>query len=170
MEETHSPPLFDANDSPNGLSTPAKIGIGLGILVGVVVLILVTIFLLNNPSTTETIRDLFIIVLALETLVIGTLLVILIYQLIALVRLLRDDLTPMLDSTQQTLNTVRGTATFVSERVTKPAITASSYAAGIGRSVRVLLRMLPRRRVPSGSASETGTTPQPREIQEDAEI
>jgi hypothetical protein len=144
-QETQSPPAYEQGDDASGLSSGAKIGIGAGIFVAVVVLILALIFLLNNPATTETVRDLFIIALALESLVIGTLLVILIYQLIALIRMLRDNLKPIIESTRETVNTARGTATFVSQRVTKPAIAASSYVTGIGRSIGVLIQMLPRR-------------------------
>ena len=142
--ETQSPPPLESGGNKTGLSAAAKVGIFAGIIVGLAVLVLVLIFLLDRPETTETIRDLFIIVLALETLVIGTLLAILIYQLIVLMRILQNDLKPMLESTQETLNTVKGTARFVSERVTKPAIAASGYVSGVGRSASVLIGMLPR--------------------------
>lgn len=156
VKETPSRSAPNLGDDKKGSSTAAKVGIGVGIVVGIAVIVLVLIFLLNHPGTTETIRDLFIIALALESLVIGTLLVILIYQLIVLIRMLRDDLKPMIESTQETLNTVKGTATFVSERVTKPAIAASGYAAGISRSIGVLIAMLPRRRrsTPAPPSSE----------------
>lgn len=133
-------------DNTDGWGTGTKIGISIGVILGVALLILVLVFLLSNPGTTQTIRDLFIIVLALETLVIGTLLVILIYQLITLVRMLRDDLKPIIESTQEAVNTAKGTTTFVSQRVTKPAIEAAGYATGIARSISVLFQMLPRRR------------------------
>ena len=152
QENQKSTPL-ELGDESSGMSTGAKIGIGLGIAVGVILFVLILVFLLNNPGTTETIRDLFIIVLALETFIIGTLIVILVYQLIALIRMLRDDLKPMIASTQETVNTVKGTATFVSEQVTKPAIAASSYATGIARSIRVMTQMLPRRRTDAVSTT-----------------
>ena len=142
--ETKSPPPLESGSNDGGLSTIAKVGIAAGIIVGLAILVFVLIFLLDRPETTETIRDLFIIVLALETLVIGTLLAILIYQLIVLLRVIQNDLKPMIESTQESLNTVKGTARFVSERVTKPAIAASSYVSGIGRSVSVLIGMLRR--------------------------
>ena len=156
VKETQSFTTADRDKDNQGLSTAAKVGISVGIVLAVVVLILVLAFLVNHPETTETVRDLFIIALALETLVIGTLLVILIYQLIVLIRMLRDDLKPMIESTQQTLDTVKGTATFVSQRVTKPAIAASGYAAGFSRSIRVLKAMLPLRprSTPGPSSSE----------------
>jgi hypothetical protein len=158
MGESPSRPLSEQNNS-NGLGTGAKIGIGIGVVVAVVVLVLALIFLLNNPGTTETVRDLFIIVLALESLVIGTLLLVLVYQLITLVRMLRDEIKPMIESTQQTLNTTKGTVTFVSQRVTKPAIAASSYASGITRSIRVLVQMLPRRRRPQPTPPPSPSSP-----------
>jgi hypothetical protein len=139
------PPTTQDNPRP-GLSTGAKIGIGVGIVVVIVVLLLVLGFMLNHPVTASTLRDIAIIVLAFQSQVVLILMAILIYQLVVLIRLLRDDVRPMLDSTQETLNTVRGTVTFVSERVTKPAIQASSYINGIGRSIGVALALRPRRR------------------------
>ena len=138
------PPAQD--DEKTGLSTARKIGIGVGIALAVAVLIIVLIFLLAHPDTTQTIRDLFIIVLALESVVNGARLVVQIYQLNSLTRLLRDDVKPLVESTQATLNTVKGTASFVSQRVTQPAVAAAGYVAGVGRSISVLAGMLPRRR------------------------
>jgi hypothetical protein len=132
-------------ESKEGMGTGAKVGIGIGVLVGIALLVLVVYLLLDNPGTTETIRDLFIIVLALETFAIGTLVVVLIFQVIALVRMVRDELQPMVDSTQETLNTVKGTTTFVSERVTQPVIEAMSYSKGVGTALGVLFDLLPRR-------------------------
>ena len=102
-------------------------------------------FMLNNPATTESLRDVAIIVLALQTQVILIMLGILIYQLVVLIQMLRDHVKPMMESTQETLNTVKGTATFVSERVTKPAISATSYVSGISRSLGVMFSLRPRR-------------------------
>jgi len=167
MEENtviSSPISPEQDDDESFMSTPAKIGIGVGILVGVALLVLAIILMLRNPATTETIRDLFIIVLALESLVIGTLLVVLVYQLIVLIKMLRNDVKPMLESTQETLNTIKGTTTFVSQRVTKPAMAASSYVSGIGRSVSTLMKMLPRRHRASPTPSSTeNTTSEPSE-------
>ncbi len=158
MEETIATPDlgFPEKGDNKGLSTAAKVGIGVAIVVGVALLVLAVILLLNNPATTETVRDVFIIVLALESLVIGTLLAVLVYQLIVLIRMLRDEIKPIIASTRETVNTAKGTATFVSQRVTKPAIAASSYVTGIGRSIGTLIQMLPRRRraTPASSSIE----------------
>ena len=84
------------------------------------------------------VRDLSIIILALESLVVGVLLSVLIVQVTRLIRMLRDEVMPILYSTQETLGTVRGTATFVSDRVVQPVVKMSSYTAGVRQAVSVL--------------------------------
>jgi hypothetical protein len=84
------------------------------------------------------VRDLSIIILALESLVVGVLLSILIVQVTRLIRMLRDEVMPILYSTQETLGTVRGTTTFVSDRVVQPVVKLSSYSAGVRQAVHVL--------------------------------
>jgi hypothetical protein len=86
----------------------------------------------------SSVRDLSIIILALESLVVGVLLSILIVQVTRLIRMLRDEVMPILYSTQETLGTVRGTTTFVSDRVVQPVVKLSSYSAGVRQAVHVL--------------------------------
>jgi hypothetical protein len=86
----------------------------------------------------SSVRDLSIIILALESLVVGVLLGVLIVQVTRLVRLLRDEVMPILYSTQETLGTIRGTTTFVSDRVVQPVVKVSSYTAGVRQAVNVL--------------------------------
>lgn len=86
-----------------------------------------------------TARDIAIIVLALESIVIGVLLAVLVIQVIRLVKLLREEVLPILNSTQETVSTVRGTASFVSDHVVQPVVKVSSYAAGARQAVSTLL-------------------------------
>ncbi len=85
-----------------------------------------------------TIRDIAIIVIALETVVLNALLIVLIWQVWRLVRMLRDEIRPMLEDARETVDTVKGTATFVSEEVVSPVIQAGSRLAGFRRTVQVL--------------------------------
>ena len=75
-------------------------------------------------------RDVSIILVAIESLVIGVLLSVLVIQLARLSKLLREELLPILVATQDTVGTVRGTTTFVGDHVVQPVVTISSYAAG----------------------------------------
>ena len=83
-------------------------------------------------------RDIAIIVLALESIIIGVLLAILVIQVMKLVRMLREEVMPILKSTQDTVSTVRGTADFMSDRLVQPVVKASSLAAGARQAVGVL--------------------------------
>jgi hypothetical protein len=96
--------------------------------------------LVTHPEVTAVVRDLFIIVLALVTVIIGLFLIILIFQLQSLIALLRDEIKPILESANRTASTVRGTTSFVSDAVVSPVIRAASLAAGVGQTVRTLTR------------------------------
>ena len=85
------------------------------------------------------VRDAAIVLLALESVVIGVLLALTLIQIRKLVRLLREEIAPMLDSASETLNTVHGTASFVSQTVVNPLIKATSYSAGTLQALRSLL-------------------------------
>jgi hypothetical protein len=85
-------------------------------------------------------RDLSIVIVALEVIVINVMLVVLIIQITRLIRLLRDEVLPILYSTQETVSTVRGTATFVGDRVVQPVVRISSFTAGVRGAVASLFR------------------------------
>ena len=85
------------------------------------------------------VRDAAIVLLALESVVIGVLLALTLAQIRKLVRMLREQIGPMLNSAGETLNTVGGTATFVSRTVVSPLIKATSYSAGTLQALRRLL-------------------------------
>jgi hypothetical protein len=85
-------------------------------------------------------RDLSIVIVALEVIVINVMLVVLIIQITRLMRLLRDEVLPILYSTQETVSTVRGTATFVGDRVVQPVVKISSFSAGVWGAVASIFR------------------------------
>jgi len=89
---------------------------------------LVSVYYLSLPTTdTERIRDIFIIFLSLEFLVLGLTMMILIVQLSTLINLLQNEIKPIIESTNDTANTLRGTALFISENLTEPVITLNEY-------------------------------------------
>lgn len=91
-------------------------------------------------SALASVRDLAIILLALESLVIGVVLVVLILEIRNLAKLLREEIKPILDSADETVRTVRGTTSFVSETFLNPMIRASSFASGVMQALRILTR------------------------------
>jgi len=91
-------------------------------------------------SAVALIRDIAIIVLAMESLIIGGLLVVLLLQIRGLTRMLQEEVQPILESTRETASTVRGTTVFVSNTFVKPLINAVGYASAANRVVSVLAR------------------------------
>jgi hypothetical protein len=95
-------------------------------------------YLLQPTSPTDRIRDVFIIVVALESLVIGVALIILIMQLASLINLLQNEVRPILKSTSETVNTLRGTAEFLGENMVEPVIKLNGYLAGMSRVIELM--------------------------------
>jgi len=109
-----------------------------GILVAIVLIVLMvlaTIYLVDetHQQRTEQIRDVFIIFLALQSLVIGIAMVVLIVQLSSLINLLQNELRPIINSTSETVNTLKGTAKFMSDNLAEPVIKLNQYAAMLKR-------------------------------------
>ncbi len=85
-----------------------------------------------------TVRDVAIILLALESLIIGVLLSILLWQLRNLSRMLEEEVRPLLDSANETVGTVRGTSVFLSDTVVSPVVDVISTITGLRRGLRAL--------------------------------
>lgn len=94
--------------------------------------------LLQPTAPTERIRDVFIIVMSLEGLVIGAALVVLLVQLASLINLLQNEVKPILQATSETVNTLRGTADFLGESVVEPVIRLNGYLASIRRVLELM--------------------------------
>ena len=112
-------------------------------IIGVVVVAIIGLSIYGmatNPDLTSILRDISIIVLALVTLTIGIFLIVLIFQLQSLIALLRNEIKPILESANETANTVRGTTTFVSDAVVSPMIQVASLASGVAQTLRTLAR------------------------------
>lgn len=84
------------------------------------------------------IRDVAIIIVALEILILNALLIVLVWQVWRLVKMIQTEVKPIIQDTQETVGTVRGTADFVTTNVVDPVVKTSSKLAGWRRSASVL--------------------------------
>ncbi len=135
------PPPAGPLPPPSESATPARsllIALLGGSIVFLALLGTVVYFLLRPGTPTERIRDIFIIVVALETLVVGAALIVLIVQLAVLINLLQNEVRPILQATRETVHHLRGTAEFLGENVVKPVIKLNSYLAGIQRMLELM--------------------------------
>ena len=135
------PPTVDELADQNERDAKMKrtmVGITIGAVVLLVLLGLAIYFLLQPGTPTDKIRDIFIIVVALESLVIGVALVVLIVQLASLINLLQNEVRPILKATTDTVNNLRGTAEFLGDNVVEPVIKLNGYLAGLYRMLEMM--------------------------------
>jgi hypothetical protein len=112
-----------------------------GVIAAVVILavLIVLVYALLQPGVpTDRIRDVFIIVVAFETLVVGVALIVLLVQLASLINLLQNEVRPILEATSETVRTLRGTAEFLGENVVEPVIKLNAYLASIQRVLELM--------------------------------
>lgn len=116
------------------------------VIIGVIVLIILGIALAvgilflaaNYAAQLEAVRDVFIIALALESCVFGVVLMLMLIMLIRLVNTVEFEIKPILEQTNETIGTVRGTTNFVSKNVINPVVKTQSYVAGVRQGIRAL--------------------------------
>jgi predicted tellurium resistance membrane protein TerC len=114
------------------------IGISIGAVVLLAILIVAIFFLLQPGTPTGKIRDVFIIVVALESLIIGVALIVLVVQLASLINLLQNEVRPIIKATNDTVNNLRGTAEFLGENVVEPVVKLNGYLAGLARMLELM--------------------------------
>ena len=132
-----TPPPGDT--APSGDKIPT-LWVVLGVVI-VLLLIAAIIFavnvMINNPAQTETFRDIMIIFMAFVFLFIGLALIILLVQLARLTNLLQYEIRPILEATNETVGSMRGTTQFLSDNLVAPVVKASSSFAALRRAIEL---------------------------------
>jgi hypothetical protein len=102
-----------------------------GVLILLAAVVAAVFGLTRDETITANIRDIFIIFMAFESLIIGAALVILVIQVAGLINLIQNEVKPILTATSETVNTLRGTTEFLGENLVNPVIKLNSYLAGM---------------------------------------
>ena len=137
------PITTNSNPDPKELRRQRLIVIGLGIIVilSLCLLVIGFYFLLNpeltSNATVARVRDVFIILMALESMLTGLALTILIVQVARLTNLLENEVKPILDSTNETVSNLRGTTKFLSDNLVEPVIKLNEVVAVIQRMTEI---------------------------------
>lgn len=87
---------------------------------------------------TSYLRDILLILIILEGIIIISGLSILIIQISRIVNMVKKEVTPVIFNAQQTMKTAKVTAEFVGDNVTEPIVQTGAFVAGL----RVLIREL----------------------------
>jgi hypothetical protein len=134
--------LPEAQPEPKQSSTSRQRWILFGIVVLLIIflagIVLAVLALMRDAAATAQIRDIFIIFMALESLVIGVALLVLIIQVASLINLLQNEVKPILETTIETVSTLRGTTAFLSENLVEPVIKLNTYLAGLQRVIELI--------------------------------
>lgn len=119
-------------------TTYVVIGVIVALLLGLGLIALIIWLASNYSAEIQTVRDIFIIALALESCLFGIILLVMMVMLIRLVNTIEFEIKPILEQTNETIGTVRGTTTFVSKNVVNPVIKTTGYIAGARAGLKVL--------------------------------
>jgi hypothetical protein len=82
------------------------------------------------------IRNIFMVVLGLEGILIIGSIAVLIVQITRLVNMVKLDVKPVLMTAQETVNTAKGTVEFVGDNAVRPIIRTSAFMSGMGVVIR----------------------------------
>ena len=123
------------------------IAVVLFIVLGVALAVGILFLAQNFSSQLEAVRDVFIIALALESCVFGVVLMLMLIMLIRLVNTIEFEIKPILEQTNETIGTVRGTSNFVSKNVIDPVVKTKSFFVGVRRGAQSLFGK-PRKNLP----------------------
>jgi ABC-type spermidine/putrescine transport system permease subunit II len=123
------------SDSRRTVVLVAAIGLGI-VLLAVVIGLLA--WLVGNPATAEALRDAVIVMIALESIITGVAVIVLIVQIARLTALLQNEVKPLLEASNETLRTVRGTTTFLSNNMVRPVVRLSGAAAAVRRAIELI--------------------------------
>jgi hypothetical protein len=109
--------------------------------------ILFGVFMFRSPATAATLRDIFLVVLGVQSMIIGLLLiavlvslVYLVLKLYDLVHLVQTELRPIMQQADDTVRTVRSRAVFISDSAVKPVIEVMACVAAVKSIIRSFTR------------------------------
>ena len=100
---------------------------------------LIYLFIRLGPEVTGQIRDVTLIITALEFIVTTTAFVVLCVQAAKLVNFLKHEISPILKTTEKTAKKLYGTASFLSDAAVEPTIEAASTVSGIRKAADTIL-------------------------------
>lgn len=138
-----------AEEVSAGLSTSRKPAIIAAVVAFVILaaLIVAGVLLFRNPPVAAVLRDIFIILLGIQSVIIGLLmiamLVAIIYvalKLYDLTQFVENELRPMLGRADDAIRTVHSRTVFISDTAVKPVIEVMSYASAAKSIIRALTR------------------------------
>lgn len=133
-----------AEKKQSGFWTLQRIVVAVSVvLIGIPLLVFIIGVLLatgaeQTASWVQAVRDVFIITMVLEVMLVVISLAVLVMQIARLANLIKNETRPVLEDVQDAASAAKGTVRFVGDAVIEPIIKIGAFLAG----VRVLIREL----------------------------
>jgi predicted membrane protein len=109
--------------------------------------ILFSVFMFRNPATAATLRDIFLVVLGVQSMIIGLLLIAILTAVVYLflnlhdlIHLVQTELRPIMQQADDPVRTVRSRAIFISDSAVKPVIEVMACVAAVKSIIRSFTR------------------------------
>ena len=136
-------PFSTPPPGPSGGGLPLTRGQFIGLIVTfIVMMVLGLLFLvwLQRVGALHILRDILVIFLAFESILLLILMGFVLLQLQSVIQYLNGEVRPILNNVQESVSQVTSTSNFVRESVAEPFIEARSTAAGVSQTMRALFR------------------------------
>lgn len=115
--------------------------VGLIVIVGSVLIAISVAGSEGLAATVEVVRNLFLTLLVLEVLLVVAAFALLLIQIARFANLLQNEVRPILASSTEAVNTIRGTTTFVSQQVVEPVMQVNAMMAGAREAFKLVQDM-----------------------------
>jgi hypothetical protein len=130
-----------------GASRMPAIIAGVAAFVILLVLVIFGVLLYNHPVAASRLRDIFIILLGVQSIFIGLLMIVAVVAIIYvalkmydLTQFIQNELGPILERADDTMRTLNSRTTFISDSAVKPIIDVMSWGSSVGAILRAFTR------------------------------
>ena len=145
--DSSATPLSEGNDGNSGRSLSRIIKLS-AIFCLVLIFGLLLFGLVVAVTAAETwaplvqiMRDIFVVILVLESALIATALAVLLLQISGFIIMLKTEIKPILDNARETTRMTKATAEFVSKHSADPLIQIKSFLSGLLSFLREVIRL-----------------------------
>ena len=130
-----------------GASRMPAIIAGVAAFVILLVLVIFGVLLFNHPVAAARLRDIFIILLGIQSIFIGLLMIVAVVAIIYvalkmydLTQFIQNELGPILERVDDTMRTLNSRTTFISDSAVKPVIEVMGWGAAVKAILRAFTR------------------------------
>ncbi|HPJ66089.1 MAG TPA: hypothetical protein PK243_11250 [Flexilinea sp.] len=139
------------NDLENSNKTVVKISdpvkkqksnkgiIFLGLFILVAISAIIYMMVCSTPETSELVKNISVVLFVFSFILLAVMTILLFIQIINLTNLIKDEVKPILKSTKETVNDIKGTVSFLGDKAVSPVIDTHAKIAGINKIIKVLI-------------------------------